>query len=81
MVPKPGPRSDKGLSDAIRRQRPALAQIGIQIDFGAKTMHGREVTIRRIHDGHDGDDGRSTTHVAERVCGAPQHDTVEEDVL
>jgi phage/plasmid primase-like uncharacterized protein len=41
------PRSARGLGDALRRQRPALAQIGIGIEFG-RTSRGITVTIRRL---------------------------------
>ena len=51
------PRSDKGLSDALRRQRPALAQIGIAVEFGGKERDGRHVTIAKKCDGGDGGDG------------------------
>lgn len=39
------PKSARGLGDALRRQRPALAQIGIQVDIGKAGRNGVMVTI------------------------------------
>lgn len=52
------PKSHRGLSDVLRRQRPALAQIGILIDIGPHTRKGVTVTIKRKCDDGDGCDGR-----------------------
>lgn len=46
------PKSARGLSDAVRRQRPALAQVGVGIDIGAHGRDGVPVTIRRLLDNH-----------------------------
>lgn len=40
------PKSPRGLGDALRRQRPALAQIGIEIDIG-RGREGVNVQMRR----------------------------------
>lgn len=47
------PKSSRGLSDIIRRQQPALAQIGISITIGTRTKHGTQVTVKRTGDGGD----------------------------
>ncbi len=41
------PRSPRGLGDALRRQRPALAQVGIEIEIGSAGRDGVPVVIRR----------------------------------
>ncbi len=42
------PKSARGLGDALRRQRPALAQVGIGITIGKAGRDGVPVTIRRL---------------------------------
>lgn len=41
------PRSPRGLGDALRRQRPALAQVGVAVEIGAAGRDGVHVTIHR----------------------------------
>ncbi len=41
------PKSARGLGDALRRQRPALAQIGLQVEIGKAGRNGVMVTIRQ----------------------------------
>ena len=41
------PRSARGLGDALRRQRPALAQTGIEVEIGARGRDGVLVRISR----------------------------------
>jgi len=55
------PKSARGLGDALRRQRPALAQIGIEIDIGTAGRAGVPVRIsRREHREHRERDSAST---------------------
>ncbi len=59
------PKSSRGLSDVVRRQRPALAQIGIRIDIGGRTNQGTRITIHppAVGAGSDGRDGRSCGNI------------------
>ena len=41
------PKSPRGLGDVLRRQRPALAQIGISVDISTPGKRGVIVTIRK----------------------------------
>ncbi|NCC28539.1 MAG: hypothetical protein EOM22_10440 [Gammaproteobacteria bacterium] len=41
------PKSPRGLGDVLRRQLPALAQIGIKIEIGKAGRDGVQVTIRK----------------------------------
>jgi hypothetical protein len=41
------PKSPRGLGDVLRRQQPALAQIGIKIEIGKAGRDGVQVTIRK----------------------------------
>ncbi len=41
------PRSPRGLGDVLRRQLPALAQVGIKIEIGKAGRDGVQVTIRK----------------------------------
>jgi len=41
------PRSPRGLGDVLKRQSPALAAIGINVEFGGKTREGFTVTIKK----------------------------------
>lgn len=41
------PKSARGLGDALRRQRPALSQVGISVEIAKAGKHGVNVTIRR----------------------------------
>jgi hypothetical protein len=43
------PRSAKGLSDALKRQAPALSTIDISVEFGGRTREGYKVTISKTH--------------------------------
>jgi len=58
------PKSDKGLSDAVRRQLPALVQMGIEVKIGKHGPSGVLVTIRNmtVRDGGDG-------HLEENTAG------------
>lgn len=49
------PKSARGLGDVLRRQRPALAQIGILVDIGKPGRAGVPVTIRRREHGERGE--------------------------
>lgn len=49
------PKSARGLGDVLRRQRPALAQIGIAVDIGKPGRAGVPVTIRRREHGERGE--------------------------
>jgi hypothetical protein len=49
------PKSARGLGDVLRRQRPALAQIGIAVDIGKPGRSGVPVTIRRREHGEGGE--------------------------
>lgn len=49
------PKSARGLGDALRRQRPALAQIGIQVEIGKAGRNGVMVTIRKREHGERGE--------------------------
>ncbi len=49
------PKSARGLGDALRRQRPALAQIGIQVEIGKAGRKGVMVTIRKREHREDGE--------------------------
>ena len=44
------PGSARGLGDALRRQRPALAQVGIGVEIGKAGKAGVNVTVRRLPD-------------------------------
>lgn len=49
------PKSARGLGDVLRRQRPALAQIGIAVDIGKPGRLGVPVVIRRREHGERGE--------------------------
>ena len=74
------PRSPRGLGDALRRQRPALAQVGISIGISPHGRTGVTVTVKRGEnygrDGCDGCDGSSDGVSLTRVCD-PADDTAE----
>lgn len=42
------PKSTQGLAGIIRRQRPALAQVGVTVTIGGHTERGTEVSIHRV---------------------------------
>ncbi len=64
------PKSPRGLGDALRRQRPALAQIGIDIEITKPGKHGVTVYIRR--GGEHGEHGeRSLKVFLSEKAGAP----------
>ena len=72
------PKSARGLGEVLRRQRPALSQIGISVEIGKAGKHGVPVTIRAKRDGEHGEhgerrsDGKPQTRVCdpETVCAA-----------
>jgi hypothetical protein len=72
------PKSARGLGEALRRQRPALSQIGISVDIGKAGKHGVPVTIRARPTGEHGEHGerRSDCGSLTRVCD-PADDTAE----
>lgn len=41
------PKSPRGLGDVLKRQSPALAAIGINLEFGSRTREGFNVTIKK----------------------------------
>lgn len=41
------PRSPRGLGDALKRQSPALAELGINIEFSGKTRDGFTVAVKK----------------------------------
>lgn len=51
------PKSTQGFSGIIRRQRPALAQVGVLITSSGHGNKGAKVTVRWIKPGDDGDEG------------------------
>ena len=71
------PKSPRGLGDALRRQRPALAQIGIDVDISKPGKHGVIVTIRRR--GEHGERGERCSEVflTEKKISQPQHSDTE----
>ena len=63
------PKSTQGFSGIIRRQRPALAQVGVFITIGGHTKQGTEVMVKwsQPGDGDEGDEGdkRSETSLSD----------------
>jgi len=71
------PKSPRGLGDALRRQLPALAQIGIDVEITAPGREGVTVNIRRIeapreHCEHR--ERRSEVIPPEKIFSHMQHD-------
>lgn len=54
------PRSPRGLGDALRRQRPALAQIGVNVQIAKAGRDGVHVTIERCEHCEHGEHGSSS---------------------
>ena len=65
------PKSSEGISRIVRRQRPALAQVGVLITIGGHTKQGTIITVKRVNvdegDGGDGGDG-SLKSISPDVC-------------
>lgn len=74
------PKSPRGLGDALRRQLPALAQVGLSVEITAPGRNGVMVYIRRVdvereHCEHG--ERRSKDILRENIFCAPQHDNGE----
>lgn len=56
------PKSPRGLGDIIRRQQPALASLGIDIEISKPGKHGVNVEIRKGEHGEHGERGKTDFH-------------------
>lgn len=74
------PKSPRGLGDALRRQLPALVQVGLSVEITAPGRDGVKVYIRRVDVGREHREHcerRSEDIIREKFFCAPQHDEEE----
>ena len=76
------PKSARGLGEALRRQRPALSQIGILVEIEKAGKHGVPVTIRTKPSGEHGEHGErcSDGEPLTRACTPADSRIVEVEV-